>query len=118
MSGAPLQSLRAVNDNLRAALARLRGEQECSAAPAPTEFADLLREVLRATDCLSSRDWNASAGTEFEKERSDYRRNIEQLAQVLPSVSGRLLTEKARLEAARAHVAKASAWAQARAKTL
>jgi hypothetical protein len=118
MSESATQSLRVINGNLRAALARLRGEQEPSAAVVPPEFAGLLVEIRHATDCLRSRDLNAATDLELEKEVSAYRTTIEQLAKVLPSVSGRLLTEKARLEAARSHVMKAAAWAQARAKTL
>lgn len=55
---------------------------------------------------------------DFEAEISAYRNHLEQLAHVLPAVSGRLLTEKARLEAAQAHIARAAAWAQASHKTL
>lgn len=43
---------------------------------------------------------------------------MEQLAQILPRIHGRLLTEKARMEIARAHLAAASAWAQASQNTL
>jgi len=118
MSSATVQTLRAVNQNLLAGLARLRGGPDCSAAIAPMELAGLLAEVVRATDCLRRRDVHASADPELEHEISEYRSHLEQLAKVLPSVSGRLLTEKARLQAARAHVTKAAAWAQARAKTL
>ncbi len=116
MSSVTIQRLRAVNQYLRASLGRLQSEQDRPTAIAPIEFADLLAEILRATDCL--RGSGLTAGAEWEKEKAEYRSHIEQLAKVLPSVSGRLLTERARLEAARSHVAKASAWAQARAKTL
>jgi len=116
MSSVAIQRLRVVNQNLRAGLARLQSEQDRPTAIAATEFADLLAEIVCATDCL--RGGGLTAAPEWEKEKSQFRSNLEQLAKVLPSVSGRLLAEKARLEAARAHVAKAAAWAQARAKTL
>jgi len=116
MSSVTTQRLRAANQSLRAGLARLQGEQGRPSAIAPTEFADLLAEIRRAADCLQGSGPTADPG--WKKEKSEYRHNLEQLAKVLPSVGGRLLAEKARLEAARAHVAKAAAWAQARAKTL
>ena len=116
MSSVTIQRLRSVNQYLRTGLARLQSQQNRPAAIAPTEFADLLAEIRCATDCL--RGGGFTADPEWEQEKSEYRRNLEQLAKILPSVSGRLLVEKARLEAARAHVAKAAAWAQARTKTL
>jgi hypothetical protein len=118
MSAATIQSLRVVNRNVRATLARLQGEPNRSLAVAPAEFAGLIAELLRATNCLLHCDPHPPAEVEFEKEISEYRNTLEQLAKVLPSVSGRLLTEKARLEAARARLANAAAWAQASQKTL
>jgi len=118
MASATIQGLQAVNHDLGARLARLQGEPGRPPAVALTEFADLLAELLRATDCLNRNRLDSSADAAWEKEISQYRSNLEQLAKVLPSISGRLLVEKARLEAARAHVAKAAAWAQAGAKTL
>lgn len=118
MSHAIIQSLRVANHNLRAGLARLQDGPDRYPAPAHAEFAGLRAEILRATDCLRSGDGNVSADPQLGKELSEYRNYVEQLVRVLPSVSGRLLTEKARLEAARAQVAKTAAWAQASKKTL
>lgn len=111
-----IQSLRSVNHSLRTALGRLQPNR--TFAPAPTEFSGLLAELIRATDCLRGTDLNSALDHDLKKAISEYRGNLEQLAKVLPSVSGRLLTEKARLEAARAHLTKAAAWAHASQKTL
>ena len=116
MSQTTLQNLRKINQNLGAGLARLEGGP--GPALAPTEFEKLRAELLSATACLRNYDANSPADPQLENEISTYRNLVAQLARILPSVSGRLLTEKARLEAARAQVAKTTAWAQASQKTL
>ncbi|MGO9125378.1 MAG: hypothetical protein ACLP6G_10880, partial [Terriglobales bacterium] len=83
-----------------------------------TEFTDLRAELLRSADCLRSLPPATNTNAEVATEISDYRRNMEALGKILPSLQGRLLVEKARLETAREHVAKAAAWAQGSKKTL
>jgi hypothetical protein len=55
--------------------------------------------------------------SDLRREVVEYRTNVERLGQVLPSLQGWLLAEKARLQAARGHLAAAAAWAQACDKT-
>jgi hypothetical protein len=57
------------------------------------------------------------ADSDFSREIVEYRTNAERLEQVLPSLQGWLLAEKARLHAARGRLAAAAAWAQACDKT-
>jgi hypothetical protein len=118
MSSAPFQSLQAVNHSLRARLSRLPGGHNHSVAIAPTELTDLLAELLQATDCLRSLSMDAGHDADTASEISEYRNHVEQLGKILPAVQGRLLIEKARLETARTHTAKAAAWAQGSKKTL
>jgi hypothetical protein len=113
-----LATLRLVNDNLRSALIRLRPEQKHCSAIRPQDFADMLGELVRAADCLRNLPANLKAGSELEKEISEYRGNLEKLKQLLPDLHGRLLAERARLQSVRAHVAAAAAWAGASKKTL
>ncbi|MFZ0284593.1 MAG: hypothetical protein WAL32_05140 [Terriglobales bacterium] len=117
MSSVACQSLRAVNQNLRARLARLRGGHHHSAVIVPGEFTDLLAELRCAADFM--RSWPAPASdAEIAAEISGYRSHLQQLEKILPSLQSRLLIEKTRLETARAHLAKAAAWAQGSKKTL
>jgi len=116
MPSATIQRLRAVNHNLRAWLARFPSERNGPVAVALTEVTDLLAELRRASACL-----HTAAGipdVEMASEISEYRSHVQALEKILPSVQGRLLIEKARLQIARAHMAKAAAWAQGSQKTL
>jgi hypothetical protein len=112
------ESLHIANGNLHAGLARLLPEPHASVLLNSEDLSSLLTELLRAGDCLRSIAPDSARDAELEKEISEYRRNLEQLAQILPCVHGRLLTEKARLEIAQAHVTAAAAWAQASTKIL
>jgi hypothetical protein len=118
MSSPKIESLRAVNCSLRARLARLPGAQTNSGAIAPTEFTDLLTELRRGTDCWRGLPTASTPEAEMVSELSDYRRNVELLGKILPSLQGRLLVEKGRLQTARTHVAKVAAWAAVSKKTL
>src|SRR5271170_6332984 len=101
MSSPTVESLRAVNRSLRARLARLPGGRTNSGALAPTELTDLLTELRRGTDCWRSLPTASTPEGEMVSELSDYRSNVERLGKILPSLQGRLLIEKARLETAR-----------------
>jgi hypothetical protein len=118
MSSATTDSLRCANGNLRAGLARLLPGPNASAPLDARDLSNLLSLLLRAADCLRGIPPNAVPDANLKKEISAYRSTVEQLAQILPSIHGRLLTEKARLEIARAHVAATTAWAQASHNTL
>jgi hypothetical protein len=117
MSTSPIRRLREVNDKLRARLDRLPGGYHSSTVVAPTEFTDLLAELQRATHCL--RNLPATAlDAEMSGEISEYRSHVQELRKIVPSLQGRLLIEKARLETVRTHVVKAAAWAEGSKKTL
>ena len=117
MSSTSTESLRLANTKLRAGLARLQPELN-SAAVTPEDLADLLAALLCAADLWRVIALESVPDAELEKVTAEYRTNVEQLAQILPRVHERLLTEKARLELARAHVMAATAWAQASIKAL
>jgi len=93
-------------------------------AEADSEQASREREHARADikkrdfEKRFEKDADLDEDADFEKEKSDYRRNLELLQQFLPGLHVRLLTEKARLEAARIQVSAAAAWARVSAKTL
>lgn len=118
MSSVPTESLRIANDNLRAGLARLSPTPNPSAPLTANDLSRVLAELLRAGDCLRSIPPRSVPNAQLEKVISDYRSTVEQLAQILPRIHGRLLTEKIRLEIARARLAATAAWAQASQNTL
>lgn len=118
MSSSAADNLRTVNRSLRARLAQLSGDSNNSATITPTAFTDLLAELRRTTDFLRNLPTAATLAVEIANEISGYRKNVEQLGKILPAIQGRLLVERARLETARTHVAKAAAWAQGSKKTL
>jgi hypothetical protein len=118
MSSATTESLRIVNGNLRAGLARLQPEPNASCLLKTEDLSDLHAVVLCAARCRRSLASDGVPDGELEKEICEYRSNIEKLAKVLLSVQGRLLAEKARLQNAQSHVAATNAWAQASKDTL
>jgi hypothetical protein len=107
-----VETLRQVNDYLRAALIRLGAD---GSTVGPQDFSDLLRELHRASECMRWRHCEAGA---FDEESNEYGRNLERLKSVLPEVHERLLAEKSRLETARNHATAATAWARASKETL
>jgi len=115
---ASTEVLRIANINLRAGLDRLLPEPNASAPLCPKDLSGLRIELVSAGRCLRSIPPRSAPDEELEKAISDYRSTVEKLAQILPRIHGRLLTEKARLEIARAHLAAAAAWAQASQNTL
>jgi hypothetical protein len=82
------------------------------------DLEDLLAEIMHATEWLRDVARHTPIDTELAREVSDYRRSVEQLQQMLPAMHARLVKEKARLEAARTHLAAAAAWAQASTRSL
>lgn len=118
MSSTATATLRIVNGNLSARLARLSPELNPSALLHPEDFSSLLTALLQARDCLRGIAPGSAPDAELEKVIFEYRNTVEQLAQILPRIHGKLLTEKARLEIARAHVIATAAWAQTSQNTL
>jgi hypothetical protein len=76
----------------------------------PRQMAGLLAELMRAGQCLrelpSEHHRDAALATEVNR----YRRNVERLRDLLPSIHGALLRERARLEQERARVESATEW--------
>jgi len=118
MSNATARTLATANRHLRAGLARLLPEPSPSAPLHPKDFSDLLMELLHAGACLRSIPLGRAPDADLQDALSEYRSLVERLAQILPHVHGRLLTEKARLQLARAHVTATAAWARASQNTL
>jgi hypothetical protein len=121
-------SLQQINVRLRSALTRLRPEQRHCSSLRAQDFSDLLKDLLRAAECLQHKPSGKSEpdvaspvtsdATSFEEEARAYHLNLEKLNRFLPDLHTRLLAEKSRLENALAHAAAASAWAQANKPTL
>jgi hypothetical protein len=118
MSSPPLEILRTVNFSLRARLSRLPDRHSHATPIAPSEFTDMLADLRQATECLRSLPVSQAPFTKMAHEICEYRSHLQQLEKILPSVQARLLIEKARLQTARTHVAKAVAWAEGSKKTL
>ena len=117
MSPDTLETLRQVNDFLRSARLGLRPERKSCLAIKPRDFYDILGQILRAAECLRHLPPPHSEGAAaVERAMLEYRSNLEELKSFLPGLHVRLLGEKARLGTARAHVATAMDWAQARQK--
>ena len=116
-----LETLRQVNDNLRAALIHLRPERRHCSTIKPQDFSNIVNQLLRAAKCLRHKTAHppaATMATAFEKEMLEYRSMLERLKHFLPDLHVRLLAERSRIETARAHAAATATWAQARNKTL
>jgi hypothetical protein len=109
-----LSTLRQVNDNLRSALLRLRPERKHCSTIRPQDFSGILSHLLQAAESLRRRAEYAEFAAEFEREADAYRSNLEKLKQFLPDLQLRLLAERTRLEGARAHLASAASWSEAR----
>jgi len=78
-------------------------------AATPQQMAALLSELMRAGQWLRSLPSEKDA--ELEQELSKYRKQVERLRALLPSIQQTLLGERARLERERAQVVSASEWA-------
>jgi hypothetical protein len=118
MSNESASTLRLANTSLRAWLVRLRAEPIALSPVQANDLQDLLAELLRAFGCLRTGPEEKPTDGELESEIAEYRTNLESLAKVLPSVQGRLLAERARIQIEQSHIAARKAWAQASRRTL
>ena len=82
----------------------------------PQQMTGLLSELLRAGEWL--RRLPNERHPELELELKEYRRTVERLHQLLPSIHGALLRERSRLEQERARVEAAAEWARRSHQTL
>lgn len=116
MAADAVETLRQVNDRLRMARDGLRPERKHCSTIKPRDFSDIVGQLLRAEECL--RQCASSVGTpELEKEKLDYRCNLENLKRSLPDLHVRLLAHKAQVERTKEELAAKAAWARARAET-
>ena len=105
-------TLHDINGRLRAVLDSLSSDPAhpnlSPRAATPQQMAGLLSELMRAGQWL--RTLPSDYGPELELELNAYRKNVERLRAVLPSIHNTLLRERARLEQERARVHSAAAW--------
>ena len=84
-------------------------------AASPQQMAGLLSELMSTGQWLRALPEKDAL---LVKELSEYRKNVERLRAVLPSIHVALLRERARLEQERARVESAAAWASGSRQTL
>jgi len=115
----PLQTLRDTNLRLRLRLARLLPSSGGPAAASPEAISELLTELLDAGASLRAEPLpETGTDPELDREREEYRRQLERLRELLPSIHDQLLAERARLEEQRARVQSAAQWALVSQQTL
>jgi hypothetical protein len=109
--------LRSVNEKLHALLLQVRQESVGAGTGAADAFVHLLSEVASAAR-LSSLFASCGGSVAASEELAKYRRTLQELRQLLPTIQARLLSDRARLEAERMHCGAATAWAEASRRTL
>jgi len=113
-------SLHEINGRLHTVLNSLSSDptqaNQSPRAATPQQMAGLLSELMRAGQWL--RTLPSDRGSALEQELNAYRKNVEHLRTVLPSIHNTLLRERARLEQERARMQSAAAWASGSRQTL
>jgi hypothetical protein len=104
------ESLQETNARLASLLDSLIPDGAQPRAATPQQMAGLLSELMRAGQWLQGLPPQRDPGVEVELAR--YRRNVERLRALLPSIHSTLLRDRARLEQERARVESAAAWAR------
>jgi hypothetical protein len=113
------EELRETNRRMRFLLDTTLAQQEQPAFTTPEQMAALLSELLRAGAVLRAEPLPAKGSNpELETELHEYRRHVERLRELLPSIHHQLLAERARLETQRNQVRSAAEWARASRQTL
>jgi hypothetical protein len=85
----------------------------------PADISALLSELVTAGAELRSQALpDRGVDAELDGELDRYRQNIEQLRELLPSIQGQLLAERARIESHRARIESAAQWAKTSRQTL
>lgn len=113
------QILHETNDRLRFWLDGMIGECGGRRVVNQEDISALLSELSR-TGAAFRAEPLPGQGTdpELDEELQQYRRHVELLRELLPSIHGQLLAERARLEAQRSRVRSAAEWARASRQTL
>jgi hypothetical protein len=113
------QNLRETNRRLLFWLDNIVARHEQTTVATPEQMAALLSELLQAGAGFRAQPIPAKGDDpELDGELDQYRRNVERLRDLLPSIHRQLLAERARLEAQRARVRSAAEWARASRQTL
>jgi hypothetical protein len=114
-----LHSLRDTNLRLALCLDSLVLRSGSAAIATPEQMAALLSELLCAGAALRAEPIPAKGNNpELDLELERYRRQVERLRDLLPSIHRQLLAERARIEDQRSRVHSAAAWARASRQTL
>jgi ABC-type transporter Mla subunit MlaD len=111
-----VRSIRQTNDRLRAWLDGLVMAAMQSTVATPQQISGLLSELMRAGEKL--RALPRVKSPELQQELDQYRKNVQQLRDLLPSVQRALLERRAYLEAERARLRSAAEWARGSRQTL
>ncbi|MGA8837762.1 MAG: hypothetical protein WB538_19185 [Candidatus Sulfotelmatobacter sp.] len=113
------QDLLETNQRLRHWLDAMTAASGLRRVAAPQHISVLLSELSRVGARLRAEPLPIQGtDSELDQELEQYRRNVERIRELLPSIHGQLLAERARLEAQRARVQSAAEWARASRQTL
>lgn len=113
------QNIRDTNRRLSFLLADVPAKPGPPAVATPEHMAALLAELLRAGATLRAEALpTKGSDRELDTELDEYRRHVERLRELLPSIHRQLLAERARIEAQRTRVRSAAEWARASRQTL
>jgi hypothetical protein len=85
-------------------------------AATPEQMTELLSELLKAGEWLRAN--NGKTDPDLESERASYRKQVERLRGLLPSIHQALLRERSRLEQERERLTAAGEWARVSRQTL
>lgn len=116
-----LQIMRETNQRLSLCLDRIASNP--GATVTPDQMGALLSELLaagaglRAQTSPAAQDGRESTG-ELDHELAEYRRQVERLRDLLPSIHRTLLAERSRIEAHRFRLHSAGEWVRASRQTL
>jgi len=111
------EDLRLANRNLQAGLESLRLSRKGLTRIRAQDLSALRNEVRHVAHCIRSLSADFR-DAELEKEISQCRGNLEQLAQVLPRFHLELQAQKKRLQSLLARMQRVAAWADANQKSL
>jgi hypothetical protein len=112
------QELHETNQHMRFWLDSI-SQQGHPAGSTPEPMAALLSELSRAGARLRAEPSpQKGSDPELDAELDEYRRHVERLRELLPSIHRQLLAERARIEAQRTRVRSAAEWARASRQTL
>jgi hypothetical protein len=115
----PLQSLRDANRRLHSWLGSMAASHGLPSPITPEHIAALLSELLRVGAGLRAQPLPLKGNDpELDDEVDTYRRNVERLRELLPSIHTQLLMERARIETQWARIHSAEQWARASRETL